>query len=392
MTDVSIALAIAAVFLLGAAIGAWRGRGAGRRAMEPRLHALEDGLEDLERERSACQRLLAATQQQLEAVMAAVEEGVLVIDGAERIVAANAQAALWFDLGPPSRTTLMGAVGSAELRDVVRETLRGEAPPGVPVDVRVEDRVFRVGVVPTGDDRAAISMRDDTELQRLTRSRRDLVANVSHDLRTPLSSLVLLVEMLLAEGDARRRADVASRLNEQVATLRALADALVELNRLESGRVLLRLEPVPLLDVASTAAEGLRPQAEQARVHIELSVPPEQVVLADRGQLVRVLTNLLDNALRFSPPGSRVRVTAGPAEEADRVEVRVRDEGPGISVTEAKRVFERFYRSDPARSGSGKGLGLAIARHVIEGHGGRIWVDPRTRGGTTICFTLPRAE
>jgi signal transduction histidine kinase len=125
---------------------------------------------------------------------------------------------------------------------------------------------------------------------------------------------------------------------------------------------------------------------------VVLDVPADDVVLADQAQMLRVLTNLLDNAVRFSPRGGTVVLRASPGEEPDRVELAVSDEGPGIGIADTDRIFERFYRGDPARSGSGKGLGLAIARHIVEGHGGRIWVDRTVRRGATIRLTLPIAD
>jgi two-component system phosphate regulon sensor histidine kinase PhoR len=130
-------------------------------------------------------------------------------------------------------------------------------------------------------------------------------------------------------------------------------------------------------------------------VTVECIVPPDLVVLADERQLVRVLTNLLDNARRFSPRGGRITVGSRASDEPDRVEAFVADEGPGIPPRDVDRVFERFYRGDASRGGEGQGLGLAVTRHIVEGHGGRIWVDtsPPTGGqtGTTMRFTLPLA-
>ena len=370
---------------LGARIGSRRAAAAAARAVAPRVDALEAELEELRRQYETERQLRRATFE-------AVDDGLIVIDRRERITDHNETASRLLQLPAGRLTSLVAATGSAELRQAVQDACSGVAPPGVPAEVRLDGRSFHVYVVPLSDGGALIFMRDHTEVQRLLRARRDLIANVSHDLRTPLTSLVLLAEMLLDETEPTTRRELGDRIREQVETLRSLAEVLVDLNQLESGRVLLKLEPVRLLDMVSAATDGMAAQVEKAGVQVIVSVPPDAFVLADRSHVLRVLTNLLDNALRYARRHGTLRVGARPGEEADRLEVFVSDDGPGIPLADADRVFERFYRADRARSGSGKGLGLAIARHVVEGHGGRIWVDRTVRQGASICFTLPRAE
>jgi two-component system phosphate regulon sensor histidine kinase PhoR len=203
--------------------------------------------------------------------------------------------------------------------------------------------------------------------------------------------LSLLVDALLSYpspgGDLQAIGD---RMLDQVNTLGSIADGLIEISRLESGRALFRLERHRLAELVSHATSSLAPQMEDSRVRVNSLIEPGVVVLADEPQILRALTNLIDNARRFSPPGGVITVGNCDAAEVDRVEVFVSDEGPGIPPADIERIFERFYRGDSARAGEGKGLGLAVTRHIITGHGGAIWVDQSlTDHGTTIRFTLP---
>lgn len=377
-----VLLAVAAAYLWGVR--------AGSRRSENDLVGVRRRLAHAEEAGAASRRAAARQDGLLASAMAAVDDALIVIDDSEAIVLHNAEAAAWFGLGGGQKASLMSGPGSAELRDAVRSTLAGVSPPGAAVEVRIDGRLFRVRVVPLDDGGAVIFMRDHTEIQRLARARRDLVANVSHDLRTPLTSLMLLAEMLLID-DGQRRAEIVSKIREQVRSLGDLADVLVELSQLDSGRVLLRLEPVRLAGLVERATAAAEAAVQAAGARVLSSVPQGLVVLADAPQIVRVLTNLVDNAARHSPNGGCIRIAAMPAAQEGLQEVSVTDEGPGIPVADADRVFERFYRVDATRSGPGRGLGLAIARHIVEGHGGRIWVDRSHRDGARICFTLPIA-
>jgi two-component system phosphate regulon sensor histidine kinase PhoR len=247
--------------------------------------------------------------------------------------------------------------------------------------------------VPAPQGEVVLAVRDETNVERLARARRDLVANVSHDLRTPLTAIGLLVETLADSGleDVTLARTLVDRLSEQVATLNALAQQLVDLERIESGQALFQLQPVRLLELVSVAKASLDPQFAEYGVSLELTIDEDLKVLADRPHVVRLFTNLLDNALRHSPEGGTVNVAASAATEVDRVEVTVADEGPGMAPDDLDRVFERFYRADPSRSGKGAGLGLAIARHIVAGHGGEIRAEHAPGGGALLRFTLPVA-
>jgi two-component system phosphate regulon sensor histidine kinase PhoR len=154
--------------------------------------------------------------------------------------------------------------------------------------------------------------------------------------------------------------------------------------------VLLRLVPVQLEPLVQQAIRLLMPHATVKQQTLQIDVPDDIVALADDQQVTRVILNLVQNAIKFTPDGGTIWVAATLADEED-VQVCVKDNGPGIQEAEQSRIFERFYKADRARSRGGTGLGLAIARHIVEGHGGRIWVESVPGQGATFCFTLPRA-
>lgn len=237
-----------------------------------------------------------------------------------------------------------------------------------------------------------IVLQDLTRVRRLERVRRDFVSNVSHELRTPLASLKALVDTLrdgaLEDPAAARR--FLNKIEVEVDALTQLVTELLELARIESGQVPLRLQPVAVAEIVTPPVERLSPQAQRAglelRLHVPGNLPP---VLADAERARQVVTNLVHNAIKFTPAGT-VEIRA--ERQENQVVFSVRDTGVGISEEDLPRIFERFYKADRARSGGGTGLGLAIARHVVQAHGGRIWAESREGQGSTFYFTLPAAS
>jgi len=168
-----------------------------------------------------------------------------------------------------------------------------------------------------------------------------------------------------------------------------LSQEMMELAQIESGQVLLKLVPTPLEPVVRRSVTHLLPQAAVKKQHLSLIVPSELVALVDEQQIGRVISNLVHNAVKFTPDGGIISIEA--TIQDDDIRVCVSDTGPGIPKDEQGRIFERFYKADRARTKGGTGLGLAIARHIIEGHGGRIWLESQPGQGATFCFTVPRA-
>ena len=226
------------------------------------------------------------------------------------------------------------------------------------------------------------------------RARRNLVAAVSHDLRTPLASLRLLVEGI-QDGIVREPAELEAALERMGAHVRALAalvDDLFELARIEAGDVGWAVTRIAVPELVEDAVEAFRPEVERAQLHITGVVEGElRPVVGNPERLMRVLSNLLQNAVRHTPAGGRVTLRAAPSREGVLIEVA--DDGEGIAGDEAPRVFERFYRgaAGAARADGGAGLGLPICRAIVEAHGGSIWIEPGRQRGTSVRFTLPAA-
>ena len=231
------------------------------------------------------------------------------------------------------------------------------------------------------------------ELSQVDRMRRDLVANVSHELRTPITALQAVLENVV-DGVEEPNPETLRTMLSQVERLGRLVSQLLDLSQLESGALALRRQSFEVRDVLDQAVHESRvnAQATSKAVALEVAVEPGTLTATgDPERVHQVIANLLDNAIRHSPPQGRVLVVARPDPKGVRIEVA--DEGPGIPEEDAARVFERFYRADPARSASagGTGLGLSIAKWIVDLHGGRIAVEPNEPRGCRMVVSLPGA-
>lgn len=248
---------------------------------------------------------------------------------------------------------------------------------------------------------------DLTQVRRLQVMRRDFISNLSHELRSPLASLRAVVETLQdgAAADPPAAERFLQKAENEINTMTQMVEELTELSQIESGQIRLRLAPATVSDLIDGPLERLRPQAEAGGLSLEVALPPDlPPVLVDAERLRQVVGNLVHNAIKFTPPGGHVQVSAardegagdGPpgAAPALMLVVEVRDTGIGISKVDLPRVFERFYKSDRARTRSrgGTGLGLAIARHIVESHGGQIWVKSKEGKGSSFFFSMPVVE
>ncbi|MCB0107514.1 MAG: HAMP domain-containing protein [Caldilineaceae bacterium] len=259
---------------------------------------------------------------------------------------------------------------------------------------RGEESVIRMVVTPflRGKDRGhLVVLQDLTRLHQLQTARQDFVSNISHELRTPLASLRALVETLsdgaLEDPDAAQR--FLRHMEVEVDALTQMVQELLELSRIESGKVQLELSPVATAPFVAQSCERLQAQANRADVALLVEVPetlpPVQI---DVTRMQQVLTNLIHNAIKFTPVGGTIRVSAC-ADSPEQVTIAVADTGVGIAYDDLTRIFERFYKADRARAGGGTGLGLAIAKHIVQAHGGRIWAESLPGKGSTFYFTVP---
>jgi signal transduction histidine kinase len=224
-------------------------------------------------------------------------------------------------------------------------------------------------------------------LSRLFDTRRELVAWASHDLRTPLANMQAMLEALedgLGEPD-----EYVPVLREQVRVLSMLVDDLFELARIDAGALTLEMHRLPVAPIVSSSLRGVEAEARSRHVTLAAEVDDDVIARFAPEKVERVLMNLLTNALRHTPSDGAVAVRVEP--HAGEVQVAVEDSGEGLDAEAQERMFERFWRGDHARSARGAGLGLAIARGLVEAHGGRIWAEDREGGGARVCFTLPAA-
>jgi two-component system phosphate regulon sensor histidine kinase PhoR len=239
---------------------------------------------------------------------------------------------------------------------------------------------------------------DITRQRQIEVMRRDFISNVSHELRTPLAALKALTETLQAvfsteDGvveDPPTARRFLERMQTEVDALSLMVTELVELSRIESGRVPLELKHAQPLEILSLAYERLGLQAESADLSVSIECPEDlPAVLADANRLQQVVINLLHNAIKFTPAGGKIVI--GATLQSNEVVFFVRDTGIGISSEDLLRIFERFYKVDRARSSSGTGLGLAIAKHLVEAHKGKIWAESQVSQGSVFYFTIPTA-
>jgi two-component system phosphate regulon sensor histidine kinase PhoR len=374
---------------------------------------------------------LSAGQSRTAAILESMAEGVAVVGADERVVYSNAAFAQILDLG----TTDMGAADQAssetfaghgndqgagrgrklvelvrqsELLTLVKQALDDRRRLETEVTVgTLRPRTFAVTAAPVevihhglGDTEkpknepigAVLVLHDISELRRLERVRRDFVANVSHEFKTPLTAIRGFAETLLggALEDVEHRARFVEIICEHAARLTRLTDDLLKLSTIEAGGLALEPRRVDAAELLNSCVESSRFSAEKKNQTLVVQCTGSPIhVRGDAARLRDVLQNLVDNAIQYTPEGGRIIVSA----EANSGEIvfTVADNGIGIPHADQERIFERFYRVDEARSREvgGTGLGLAIAKHIVEAHGGRIWVESKVGEGSRFHFSVP---
>ncbi len=275
----------------------------------------------------------------------------------------------------------------ALVRKVIADPAHGETSVVTFGPARVPLRAAALPIRDGGDWAVLLMLTDLTEVQRVDQVRRDFLSNVSHELRTPLAAIRALAETMDDGVDAAEMPDFLRRIQQQVVRLTTLVNELLDLSRIESGAISLNPEPADLAEVVAEAASLLRTRTEPLRVTIAFEGTPVAVE-ADRPSLLRVVSNLLDNATKWSPEDSTVHV--GTIDEGDLVALWVQDEGPGIPEQDLPRVFERFYKGEASRATAGVGLGLAIVKHLVRSHGGTASVESPPGEGAKFTVRLPK--
>jgi len=340
-----------------------------------------------------------AETEQMQAVFAGMVEGVLVVGAGGRIVLANPRLREMFSIwGEVAGRTPLEVIRHAGVDDALRAA--GATRELVAREVQIgsaEPRHIRVHAVgfPRGGPRlgTVAVFHDVTELRRLESMRRDFVANVSHELKTPLTAIRGFAETLVsAEVSSEEVSKYLSIILKHAERLGTLIDDLLDLSRIESRKLPLRAAPVDVARVAAGIVSGMEPQLRARSLRVVLVESAAPPAWADRRAVEQVLTNLLDNAAKYTNPGGRIEVRVSP--DAGRVRVEVSDDGLGIPKDDLPRIFERFYRVEKARSRDlgGTGLGLAIVKHLVQAMDGDITVQSEVGKGSTFSFVLPAAE
>jgi two-component system, OmpR family, phosphate regulon sensor histidine kinase PhoR len=342
---------------------------------------------------------LTAEQGRLAAVLENMADGVLITDSMGRVSLINPAAArlLEVDLESSIGRTFAEVARHHRLIELWQQGC-GQPEEEVGIVELSRQGLFLQMIVTSlatgGRSSCLVILQDLTRIRRLETVRRDFISNISHELRTPLASLKALVETLrdgaLEDPPAAHR--FLDRAEEEVDALTQLVQELLELSRIESGLVPLRLEPTPVSEVILPAVERLRSQAERNGLLLEVDLPADlPPVLVDARRVQQVVGNLVHNAIKFTPEKGKISIRAEVKASDQTVVIRVSDTGVGMPAAEQSRIFERFYKADRARSGGGTGLGLAIARHLVQAHGGQIWLKSKEGQGSTFYFSLPIA-
>ena len=334
-------------------------------------------------------------RQRLEAVLTTLADGVVITDADSNVLLLNWAAAALMRVDPAESIGQRFAVISRdhEMMSLLRSALDEGESRSATIEFGLNRRQVETTVMAVsdaGERLGLIILRDVTDLRRLEVIRREFVANVSHELRTPLATIRALIETL--EGGAIDDPDAAprflGRVVGEVERLTALVDELLDLARVESGRSDIRRSLVTPAALVGGAVERVAALAQRAQITVVADVAPDlSPVSVDTAQIERVLLNLAHNAVKYTPPGGTITLTA---EERDsELVIGVRDTGTGIPADELPRLFERFYKADRARRSGGTGLGLAIAKHIVIAHGGTIWAESELGAGSTFAFSLP---
>ncbi len=325
--------------------------------------------------------------------------GMLVINPRRQVLAMNPVSRELLSFDEPLPRSVAAVVHDPDFEFAVGDALHDRHPAWHEMYVPNPDRLLRFHIVPVTSESGepqvlVVSVEDATRLRQLETVRKDFVANVSHELRTPIASINLLVETLQrgAMNDPDAAMHFLHRIQVETHAMAQLVEELLELSRLESGGLSLTIEGIPIAALLSEVRTRLLPAAEEKGVAMQLDVQDAlPLVAADAKRIEQVVMNLLHNAIKFTPSGGSITLRA--RRQGRGVQVDVADTGVGMDAAEAERIFERFYKVDKGRSrAGGAGLGLAIARHLLELHGSQLQVVSEVGRGSRFSFSLPLAE
>ena len=335
---------------------------------------------------------LEEERSRLATVLEQITDGVLIADEQGIIQFANPAAGRLFQTSNLINRSITEVIRNHQLVEAWRRCQQRRELQSESVEIPTRHQYLQLVVIPDQHTSGSLLLVQDlTRVRRLETVRRDFISNLSHELRTPLASLKALTETLqdgaLDDPPAARR--FIDQIQIETGAMTQMATELLQLSRIESGRLLLDLKPVSAYDLLSSASDRMQLQAERSGINLRVDCADDlPKVKIDSQRLEQVLVNLIHNAVKFTKPGGEVVLEA--VATASEVRFAVRDTGIGIPVDDVSRIFERFYRVDKSRAGSGTGLGLSIAKHIVEAHKGRIWAESLEGQGSVFYFSIPQ--
>lgn len=338
---------------------------------------------------------LESERRKLFAVMNEMSDGVLILNGAGIIQLINPAALTMFGVSASSSEgrSLIEALRQYKLVEIWQKCRESGEPQAMMIEIPSRHLYLQCVATSLGEtmpDNTLLLIQNLTRVRHLETVRQEFMSNISHELRTPLASLKALTETLLDGGldDPQVTRNFLLRIETEVDALSLMVSELLELSRIESGRVPMTMESRSAAELIDRAIERLELQTRRADLQINVEYQPGlPPILADPIRLEQVLVNLLHNAIKFTPAGGAIMI--GCRLEGSKMLFFVNDNGIGIPADDLPRIFERFFKIDRARSSHGTGLGLAISKHVVEAHGGTIWVESQEGVGSTFFFTIP---
>lgn len=345
-------------------------------------------------------REIKTQNQKLAAIFNSMIEGVIVVDNKACIISINHTIESIFGISNKDARgkVFLEAIRNNDIADVISSVLRGGSSRSAELALMYPvNKIFDVNVTPIFDDDRVggclVVIHDITEIRRLETVRRDFVANVSHELKTPLTAIKGFIETLLegALDDKKNSRDFLMIVNDHAERLSSLVNDLLSLSHLESKEIVLEKEKINLREEAEKVILGFKAQLKRKHISVKDELPAGVSVMADRNRIEQVFTNLIDNAIKFNKEKGAVRIYSEDIDSS--VKIIIEDSGMGIPKKDIARIFERFYRVDKARSRElgGTGLGLSIVKHIAELHGGSVGVESSEGFGSKFWFILPKS-
>ncbi|MFH0887029.1 MAG: ATP-binding protein [bacterium] len=337
-------------------------------------------------------------ENELKSILNSMTEGVLAVDTSRKVILVNMTMGdiFGFDIRDVIGRYVYEMVRHDKYNDIIKNVIDCEIPQEEELHFAVEDKIFQIHVVPLkGENKTVVGalavLNDITKIRRLEIIRKDFVANVTHELKTPLTAISGYAETLLdgALKDVRNRRSFVQKIKNQSDRLGSLIDDILELSQIESGRKEFEIGKVAIQPLVDKVIDDLHERIKKKKIKVGIELPDDlSYVKCDTRELEAIINNLLDNAIKYTPSGGKISIIG--QESAKYVRISISDTGVGIPGKDIPRLFERFYRVDKARSRElgGTGLGLSIVKHLVEAQGGEVAVESTIGQGSTFSFTL----